>query len=127
MQIVRERMSTQEFAAKFFMSRSAFEAEAQLYLHESPLKQFMPHVRAMHDNADKQLVDLRGVPLPPCIVMEKGESLDIFCDRSKPDQAQAYSVCPPGHCHASFILGAHVALCRLCMSAIHCHAHCPMT
>ena len=97
-QIVRERRSTQEFAAKFFVSRSVFEAEEQLYLHESPLQHFMPQIRDMHDNADQALVDPHGTPLPPCIVMEKGESLDIFCDRSKPEQAQAYSVRRPSHC-----------------------------
>eukprot|EP00892_Ulva_mutabilis_P008786 jgi/Ulvmu1/627/UM001_0635.1 len=91
-QIARERLSSREVAVKCFVSRSAFDAEAALYLGETPLRQFMPRLRMLRDNADGALVDPHGAALPPCIVMEKGESLDIFCERSRPDQAQAYSV-----------------------------------
>ena len=33
-----------------------------------------------------------GHPLPPCIVMERGESLDKWQARAKPDRMQACSV-----------------------------------
>ena len=36
-----------------------------------------------------------GNPLPPCIVMERGESLDLWAERAQPDQSMAFTVCPP--------------------------------
>lgn len=43
-------------------------------------------------NTDKTIVDPQGYPLPPCIVLERGESLDIWAARARPDRAQAFSV-----------------------------------
>ena len=55
------------------------------------------------DNADGAVVDPRGHPLPPCIVMERGESLDIWSERAKPDRMQAFSVrAPPVIIYGSF-------------------------
>ena len=42
---------------------------------------FLPKVETMCDHA----VDPRGRPLPPCIVMEKGESLQDWSNRAEPD------------------------------------------
>ena len=42
---------------------------------------FLPQVEAVCDDA----VDPRGRPLPPCIVMEKGESLQEWSNRAEPD------------------------------------------
>jgi hypothetical protein len=39
-------------------------------------------------------VDPSGQPLPPCVVMERGESLDIWSARAEPDRAQAFTVRP---------------------------------
>ena len=50
-------------------------------------------VRNVEDNADKRIKDLMGHPLPPCIVMERGESLNIWAQRAQPDRAQAFMVC----------------------------------
>lgn len=50
-------------------------------------------VRNVEGNTDKQIVDPRGHPLPPCIVMERGKSLDIWVARAKPDRSQPFSVC----------------------------------
>jgi hypothetical protein len=44
-------------------------------------------------NRDGRLLDPWGYRLPPCIVMERGESLDLWSDRAKPDRSQAFSVC----------------------------------
>ena len=41
---------------------------------------------------EERFVDPAGHALPPCIVMEKGESLDIWSERSGPDRAQAFTV-----------------------------------
>ena len=42
---------------------------------------FLPRVEAVSDSER----DPRGVLLPPCIVMEKGESLQEWCNRADPD------------------------------------------
>lgn len=49
-------------------------------------------LRAIVDNKDGSVVDPQGYPLPPCIVMERGESLDMWSERAKPDRMQAFSV-----------------------------------
>eukprot|EP00892_Ulva_mutabilis_P004146 jgi/Ulvmu1/2102/UM125_0006.1 len=45
----------------------------------------LPQVEAVCDGVTGGLDDPRGVPLPPCIVMEKGESLYDWSDRAQPD------------------------------------------
>ena len=45
---------------------------------------FLPQVEALCDGSMRAL-DPRGRPLPPCIVMEKGESLQDWSDRAEPD------------------------------------------
>jgi hypothetical protein len=49
-------------------------------------------VRNVEDNLDRSLVDANGNPLPPCIVMERGESLDLWVGRAQPDSTQALAV-----------------------------------
>jgi hypothetical protein len=51
-------------------------------------------VRSIVDNDDRQLIDPAGFALPPCIVMERGETLDLWSARNAPDRAQAFTVCP---------------------------------
>eukprot|EP00892_Ulva_mutabilis_P004445 jgi/Ulvmu1/2372/UM130_0003.1 len=46
---------------------------------------FLPHVEAVCDGSAGGLEDPRGRPLPPCIVMEKGESLHDWSERAEPD------------------------------------------
>ena len=50
---------------------------------------FLPQVEAVCDDA----VDPRGRPLPPCIVMEKGESLQDWSNRAEPDVFASLAVC----------------------------------
>jgi hypothetical protein len=49
-------------------------------------------VRAIVSNSDKKHVDAHGHPLPPCIVMERGEPLDIWARRARPDRPMAFTV-----------------------------------
>lgn len=51
-------------------------------------------------------MDGNGHPLPPCIVMERGESLDIWAARAQPDRPQAFTVCSASCCIV--ILDAHL-------------------
>ena len=53
---------------------------------------FLPQVEAVCDGAAGGLEDPRGRPLPPCIVMERGESLQDLCDRAEPDVFTVFSV-----------------------------------
>ena len=56
---------------------------------------FLPKVEAVSDSG----LDARGRLLPPCIVMEKGESLHDWSDRAQPDLFTALSVRrPPYSC-----------------------------
>ena len=48
---------------------------------------------AAHANDDGSLVDMDGHALPPCIVMERGTSLDMWAQSGKPDRFQAATVC----------------------------------
>ena len=52
----------------------------------------VPQVRNVEGNADKSITDPQGSPLPPCIMMERGESLDIWSECAKPDRSQAFMV-----------------------------------
>ncbi|NJR43227.1 MAG: phosphotransferase [Akkermansiaceae bacterium] len=69
---------------KFFLSHSGFVKETDLYLDSSkPLGRFLPQLHTIVDGADGNVVkDAFGRPLPPCIVMEKGEALDVWIEKS---------------------------------------------
>lgn len=77
-QVVEEMGSRNEYAIKFFMSKSAFEQEQDLYTDTSlPLGQFLPQLHSIVlENSG--LIDAHGRSLPSCIVMEKGEALDVW-------------------------------------------------
>ena len=83
-QIAEDVHSRQQYAAKFFLSRQAFEQEAKLYEDpDQPLGRFLPECRAIVDPAaGRGCYDKRGNALPPCIVMERGEALDNWAARS---------------------------------------------
>ena len=67
-------------AIKFFAKRAAYEEEAAVYRTSPPkLQRFMPAVVKYADNSDGALRDPFGNPLPPFIVMEKGDSLSDRC------------------------------------------------
>jgi serine/threonine protein kinase len=51
-------------------------------------------VEALRDGVMGELVDPKGRRLPPCIVMERGESLQEWTHRAEPDMFTALAVCP---------------------------------
>ena len=61
---------------------------------------FVPQVEAVCDGSAGGLEDPRGRWLPPCIVMEKGESLHDWSDRAEPDLFTSLAVCAldPARC-----------------------------
>ena len=98
-QFAADKETREEYAIKVFLSRRAFEDEAALYEDKSnPLGQFLPQVRDIVDNRDGRFTDASGHAMPPCIVMEKGESLDMWMLRSTNvgvDMVTGLQVCPP--------------------------------
>jgi hypothetical protein len=82
-QFAKHRINDLEYAIKFYLSHSAFQDEANLFRNDgNPLGQFLPEVRDIVSNEDGRFVDAFGAPMPPCISMEKGESLDMWSSRN---------------------------------------------
>lgn len=79
------------YALKFYVVQESFDAERELY-GNGAIAQFLPRLEAMEANADGALVDKRGHALPSCLAMEKGESLDEWSRRAKPDLFMAVTV-----------------------------------
>jgi hypothetical protein len=79
------------YAIKFFVSRNAFRAELQLLGHPA-LSRLLPQIEDVCSNDDGRLRDSRGCPLPPCIIMERIESLDRWCARARPDAFMKFTV-----------------------------------
>jgi hypothetical protein len=90
-------------------------------------------VHKIEANLDKKLVDKHGNALPPCIVMERGEPLDVWAARSKPDRTQAFSVRASlfsSPCCSAFLvliaLSVHVACFLFCLlQAFHVQCFMP--
>lgn len=83
-QFARGRYDDDEFAIKFFLNRVAFEREEALYTRED-LRRMMPAVKDIVPNTDGAICNAAGYVFPPCIVVEKGESLDEWALRIEPD------------------------------------------
>lgn len=78
---------------KFFLSVADFYAEKSIYT-DSPLGELLPRNYGMYDNEDGVLQDAMGNKLPAFIVMERGESLDEWSQRRRPDVWGAMPVRP---------------------------------
>lgn len=113
-QTVRHELSSTDYVLKAFATTAAFNAEAALYTDgDRPLGAFLPQMHEILDNAGRGFRDPHGHAMPPCIVMEKGEALDVWCSRRKPDLGQAYVVrisehkhCASQHCLLHFLLSS---------------------
>jgi hypothetical protein len=82
-QFVRQLGSGEEFAIKFFTYEPAFEAERVLY--ENPeLRPMMPATREIIENKDGRNA-IQGYTFPPCIVQERGESLEAWAQHEEAD------------------------------------------
>jgi hypothetical protein len=108
------------FAVKFHLNRNHFNAESALYgaffpalrtspdidvaarrvriMHEAhaPIGttvNFLPKVEAVLDNTRHELSNSKGDSLPPCIVMERGESLLEWAERTEPNLFKVFTVC----------------------------------
>lgn len=84
MQFARGWHDGEDYAIKFFTVREAFEREDALYSN-AVLRDMMPAVKFIEANADGAVCSASGWPFPPCIAIERGESLDKWAERLKPD------------------------------------------
>jgi hypothetical protein len=83
-QFARHEVSELEYAIKFFLSMVPFNDESEQYTNkDNPLIDFLPRLHALVGNSDGQFKDDFGHAMPPCIVMERGESLDKWVQRNK--------------------------------------------
>ena len=61
----------------------AFTQERNLYTDPSqPLGRFLPQMVRIAEGTDSGLRDAQGAVMAPCIVMEKGEALDVWIKNS---------------------------------------------
>ena len=61
----------------------AFRQEKTLYEDPNqPLGKFLPQLHSIAEGEASGLRDARGALMPPCIIMEKGEALDVWIDNS---------------------------------------------
>lgn len=82
------------YALKFFVMPQDFASEVDVYSN-SPLGKLLPRLEGIIDNKDGKVVDPAGNKMPPCIIMERGESLDEWSRRRKPDMWAAMPVRAP--------------------------------
>lgn len=95
-QFARGMTDQLDYAIKFFVSKKAFDEEGDFYKN-SPLGSLLPKCLALCPNDDNMETDAHNIPLPSFLIMEKGESLDEWSRRAKPDNFQAVAVRPPSH------------------------------
>jgi hypothetical protein len=84
LQFARGMHDGQEYAIKFFIARNAFDRENELYSNKV-LRGMMPAVKHIESNDDGSICSVGGWAFPPCLVLERGESLDKWAERLKPD------------------------------------------
>ena len=95
-QFMRSTRAEEFVAVKFFLSDTAYATEMQLYTVDV-LRSMMPAIRMELRNADAAECSSRGYPWPPCIVLEKGESLQEWKARTQPAFSTILDVRPLVH------------------------------
>lgn len=130
------------YAVKFFLDQNAFKAESALYgafypalrtspdidvaarcvriMHEAhaPIGtavNFLPKVEAVLDGTQDEVMDSNGngSAMPPCIVMERGESLHEWAERTEPDLCKVFTVrtsrhSEAMHCNADLAVACYI-------------------
>ena len=82
-QFMRSTRAEEFVAVKFFLTDTAYDTEMQLY-EVDVLRSMMPAIRMELRNVDAAERSSRGYAWPPCIVLEKGESLQEWKARTQP-------------------------------------------
>jgi hypothetical protein len=82
-QFAFHKASRQECAMKLYLSMAAFQDDSKQYNKGSPLLRFLPNLHALVENSNGEFKDAFRRDMPPCIVMERGESLDKWVQRNQ--------------------------------------------
>ena len=86
-----QRMLSQNTNAQAFLPQSctrwlcavAFNQEKSLYIDPTqPLGKFLPQLHSIVEGEVSGLRDASGALMPSCIIMEKGEALDVWIESS---------------------------------------------
>lgn len=72
------------YSIKFCTSFDTFEMERGIYTNPV-LSGIVPRVAVVHDNNDNSFTDPNGVPMPPLVVLERGQAFDEWAKRMNPD------------------------------------------
>ena len=82
-----------QVAIKFYLDRSAFERERELY-NEVQLKSVMPATLAAEANTSGTISTPYGYTFPPFVIIECGQSLDEWSrDNENKDFVTVFQVC----------------------------------
>ena len=82
-------------AIKFYLDRSAFERERELY-NEVQLQSVMPATLAADGNTSGSISTPYGYSFPPFVIIECGQSLDEWSrDNANKDFITVFQVCGP--------------------------------
>lgn len=125
-QFARSLVSSDEYAIKFYVHRTAFERERTLYQDET-LRSMMPATHALVDNlpsgpSGDVVRAPNGYIFPPCIIIERGESLDEWARRETPDFItimQARASCFRGVSFCSYAYKLARVRNDMCSSPLH--------
>lgn len=71
------------YSIKLCTSFDTFEMERGIYTNPV-LSGIVPRVAMVHDNSDNSFRDPTGVPMPPLVVLERGEPFDEWAKRTQP-------------------------------------------
>jgi hypothetical protein len=78
-QMVEDGRTRLQYAMKFYLSHADFLQEKELYINPGqPLGRFLPQLHSIIEEKSGALKDRFGNALPSCIVMEKGDALDLW-------------------------------------------------
>jgi len=127
-QFVRRSGANEECAIKFFTYAPAFEAERALY-EDTALRAMMPATREIVSNSDDS-VRCGAYVFPPCIVQERGESLEEWAKREDRDYITTLQVrsdlqwCTSALCSCAFPPRWHIRP-RYSMACVRLHICAP--
>ena len=105
-QMVRCVRTDRDFAIKFFVYGRYFDQDDYILRYLDRYK--MGLAAALHfprrhlvSNTDGAFVDGKGKAMPPCIVTERGESLQLWCQRIKSIAERLYTLHEAGLVHCN--------------------------
>lgn len=118
-QFARGAFNGREYAVKFCVIPSVFTLERSLY-SDPALRSILPNIADVCPNDSGAVTDPTGNPVPPFIIMERGEALDEWSVRARPDvraAAQArLSPSTPRHARTANLLPAQHTILAIAFS-----------